>query len=208
MTGTTLDYSKHCKLPFGTYAQTHEEHSPTNLQAAQSVGAICLGLTGNLQGSHKFLKLCSGKRITHQSWTKLPMPQEVIDCVSQLGKANDQVELFTFFDCKGNPISDSSQIPEDITGVDPQTPDDFSEQPEAIDEVQQPELQDDLPVEDHSTFMFFHHVDSTQLHRFIMPPHTFEFQLVKKILSQCAHEDEKDTHVPPFEMSLCMTQQC
>ena len=40
------------------------------------------------------------------------------------------------------------------------------------------------------------------------PPHTFEFQLVKKILSQCIHESGKDTLVPTFEMSLHMTQQC
>jgi hypothetical protein len=25
MTGTTLDYKKHCKLPFGVYVETHED---------------------------------------------------------------------------------------------------------------------------------------------------------------------------------------
>ena len=55
------------------------------------------------------------------------MPQEVIDCVNQLGKVNGQVELFTFFDHKGNPIGDGSQIPKDITGVDVKTPDDSDE---------------------------------------------------------------------------------
>ena len=54
MTGTSIDFHKHCELPFSAYVQTHEEPSPTNTQAPQSVGAICLGPIGNLQGSYKF----------------------------------------------------------------------------------------------------------------------------------------------------------
>ena len=56
--------------------------------------------------------------------------------------------------------------------------------------------------------MLFYLFCSTLLHEFIMPPQTFEFQLVKKILSQCVRESGKDTHVPPFETSLHTTQQC
>jgi hypothetical protein len=28
MTGTALDYIKYCKIPFGVYAETHEERNP------------------------------------------------------------------------------------------------------------------------------------------------------------------------------------
>jgi hypothetical protein len=81
MTGIQFDNNKHCKLQFGSYIQAHREPDPTNTQAAHTVGAICLGSTGNIQGSsNKFLNLTrTGKRITCRTWMSLPMPQEVID---------------------------------------------------------------------------------------------------------------------------------
>ena len=82
ITGQQLDYKKQCKLSFGSYVQTHEEPTPSNTQMARTIGAIALGPTGNLQGAYKFLNLRTGKKITRRNWTKLPMPQEVIDRVN------------------------------------------------------------------------------------------------------------------------------
>jgi hypothetical protein len=96
MTGIQFDYQKHCRLQFGSYVQAHQEPSPTNTQEARTVEAIYLGPTDNIQGSYKFLNLRTGKRITRRRWTQLPMPQEVIDCVNQLGKADGQPEVLTF----------------------------------------------------------------------------------------------------------------
>ena len=118
MTGHSIDFKKHCQLPFSTYAQTHEENNPTNSQAARTVGAINLGPNRNLQGTHKFLNLCTGKKITCQCWTELPMPKEVIDRVNQLDCSDGQVELLTFFNWKGNLIGDLPQPPDKIAGVD------------------------------------------------------------------------------------------
>ena len=101
MTGTQFDYVKHSKLPFGSYVQAHEEPSPTNTQAARTVGATCLGPTGNLQGSYKILNLRTGRLITRHTWTALPMPNKVIERVNSLGKAKGQPEFLTFFDCRG-----------------------------------------------------------------------------------------------------------
>ena len=42
MTGIKLDYSKHFRLPFGSYVQVHDEPSPTNSPTARTVGAIPL----------------------------------------------------------------------------------------------------------------------------------------------------------------------
>jgi hypothetical protein len=112
MTGIQFDYNKHCQLPFGAYVQAHQEPSPTNTQAARTVGAICLGPTGNIQGSYKFLNLRTARLITRRRWTTLPMPQEVIDRVNQLGKAEGQPELLNFYDRKGRLIGDS-----EIAGV-------------------------------------------------------------------------------------------
>jgi hypothetical protein len=96
MTGIQFDYNKHCQLPFGSYVQAHQEPNPTNTQAARTVGAICLGPASNILGSYKFLNLITSRRITCRRWTALPMPQEVIDRVNQLGKADRQPELLTY----------------------------------------------------------------------------------------------------------------
>jgi hypothetical protein len=45
MTGYTLDYAKHCRLEFGSYVQTHEEHD--NSMESCTTGAIALRPTGN-----------------------------------------------------------------------------------------------------------------------------------------------------------------
>ena len=96
MTGIKLDYSKHCRFPFGSYAQVHDEPSPTNSPTARTVGAITLGPTGNLQGGYIFLNLWTGKKITRRNWTHLPMPFEVIKRVNQIGLAQGQPKLLTF----------------------------------------------------------------------------------------------------------------
>ena len=55
ITGMEVDYTKHCKLEFGTCVQTHEEH--TNSMASRTVGAIALRPTGNEQGGYYFFSL-------------------------------------------------------------------------------------------------------------------------------------------------------
>ena len=63
MTGTQLNYATDCQLAFGAYIQAHQEPSPTNSQEARMVGAVCLGPSGNIQGSYEFLNLWTGKKI-------------------------------------------------------------------------------------------------------------------------------------------------
>ena len=69
MTGTTLDFKKHCVLPFGAYVEVHDKPTPPNGQKSRTIPAINLGPTGNLQGSHKFLSLLSRKMLKKRSWT-------------------------------------------------------------------------------------------------------------------------------------------
>ena len=101
MTRIKLDYSKHCRLPFGSYVQVHDEPSPKNSPTARTVGAITLGPTGNLQGGYKSLNLRTGKNITRRNWTHLPMPIEVIERVNKIGVAHGQPKLLTFQDRHG-----------------------------------------------------------------------------------------------------------
>ena len=59
LTGKTWSYTTHCKLEFGDYVQTHEEHD--NSMVARTIGAIALRPTGNAQRSYFFLALLLGE---------------------------------------------------------------------------------------------------------------------------------------------------
>ena len=63
MTGTTNDFKKLCKIEFEAYAKEHKKLFPHNSTQYRIEPAICLGQTGNLQGSYWFLNLCTGRRI-------------------------------------------------------------------------------------------------------------------------------------------------
>lgn len=110
LTGNKLDYNLHCQIPFGQYVQVHKENHPTNGQHSRTVGAICLGPTGNLQGRYKFMNLCTGKKILQRHWTPLSMSNKVIDHVNALGQAEGQPKLFTFYDGKGNLIGEDPAL--------------------------------------------------------------------------------------------------
>ena len=94
MTGHTLNFQRHARLELGAYVQTHEEHD--NSMGPQTLGAICLGPTGNQQGGHWFLSLTSGARIIRHRWTSLPAPREVICRVNSMGKRQDMPSTLTF----------------------------------------------------------------------------------------------------------------
>ena len=47
VTGKTLKYKTHFKIPFGDYAQVHEYEQPHNSMKEQTLGAISLGPINN-----------------------------------------------------------------------------------------------------------------------------------------------------------------
>ena len=77
ITGFKVNFLQHCKLEFGDYMQTHEEH--TNDMRLCLIGALSLYPTGNSQGGYYFYSLTMGHIITHQRYTLLPISCEVID---------------------------------------------------------------------------------------------------------------------------------
>ena len=56
MTGKSLDWKKSCKLHFGAYMQVHKDRNMTNTLEEKTQGEICLGPTGNLQGTYNLLR--------------------------------------------------------------------------------------------------------------------------------------------------------
>ena len=59
-----LDAKLHCKAPFGSYCEVHVDPEIANTMDPRTKWAICLGPTGNLQGSYKLLSLATGKKVT------------------------------------------------------------------------------------------------------------------------------------------------
>ena len=213
MTGTQFDYNKHCKWPFGAYGQAHEEPEKTNTQDERSIGAICLGPTGNLQGSYKFMSLRTGKLITRRKFTPLPMPQDVVDRVDTLGKADKQRELLTFYDRHGRPIGDMADY--ETTGVDDDE-DPTPGAPDDVETVQEPEV--DQEVDDGPLFydvegeIVPNDDESADEPRLVEPDFDNEFdpfedqqpdepfpELTKDIVKQDMPEDTMVETVPEFE---------
>jgi hypothetical protein len=119
MTGTALDFNKHCQILFGAYAEVHEDNNITNTMTERTQPAICLGPTANFQGSYKFLSLKTGKRITQKQFKELSMPDSVIKQIEAMATREKQDTVITFSNRSGNPIPDSTPTPYDI----PDTPD-------------------------------------------------------------------------------------
>ena len=126
MTGQELSYSRHVQLEFGEYVQTHEEH--TNEMMERTLSAICLGPTGNQQGSHWFLSLSTGARIVHHCWTRLPLPREAIIRVNKFGWLQNMPSTLTFADRHGHELEDRLvEIEDDDTSDAEYSPVDDSE---------------------------------------------------------------------------------
>jgi hypothetical protein len=113
MTGTALDFTKHCQIPFGAYTEVHEDMDKTNTMDERTQPAICLGPTANFQGSYTFLSLRTGKRITRKQFTELPMPELVVKRVEAMALREKQNKTITFSDRSGNIINDVSDNPDD-----------------------------------------------------------------------------------------------
>jgi hypothetical protein len=115
ITGQEIDYTKHCRVQFGQYVQTHEKHN--NTMTPRTNGALALRPTGNKQGGHYFYSLMSGRRLHRTHWTELPMPTEVKDRVHNLALRANAHRGLTFTDSDGNDLD--ALYPEEDDTDDP-----------------------------------------------------------------------------------------
>jgi hypothetical protein len=116
-----LDFAKHCKSPFGTYCEVHDDQVPTNTMVTHSTPAIVLSPTGNLQGTCKFLSLATGKKVKRRAFTPYPMPDSVIKKVEAYGTSTALPGIFDFADRNGilfkwNEVVD--EFPEGIVDIE------------------------------------------------------------------------------------------
>jgi hypothetical protein len=117
MTGQEINYSHHCRIETGAYAQVHEEH--TNNMAPRTVGAIALRPTGNAQGTYYFFSLNTGRRLNRSHWTEVPMPQEVVSRVHSMARRGRTAGTLIFADRLGNPLEDDDAGSNDDSDYDP-----------------------------------------------------------------------------------------
>ena len=83
-----LNVKHHCKAMFGSYCEVHKENTPTNSMKSFGIPAICLGPTGNIQGTYSFLNLATGLVNKRRQFTELPAPDSVIKRVATLAQKN------------------------------------------------------------------------------------------------------------------------
>jgi len=83
-----LNFKNHYRAPFGSY-EVHEDNSPTNSTKSRGLPDICLGPTGNIQGTYSFLNLSTGLVIKRRWFTELPAPDSVIKRVATLAEKSN-----------------------------------------------------------------------------------------------------------------------
>ncbi len=146
---TRLKYKQHCRAPFGSYCKVHEDNDPTNSMAPRTTPAICVGPTGNLQGSYFFFSLVTGQIIRRCLWSELPVPDAVIEHVAHFAQKSGSPPGLVFSDrCRQEyPWSDN-----DIVG---------SEDPPA---ALYPDIRADIPgvqLNREPSSLSFHNTDIT-----------------------------------------------
>jgi len=133
ITGVQLDHNKHCKLEFGEYVQVHEENNPTNSMQPRATGAIALGSTYNLQTGYKFMSLNTGRVLHRCAFTPIPLTQDVVTRVEDLGRREGRPTKITFQDRNG--LYDEQDNLSD------------EEEEEEEDELDEVEPMDDEPIQ-------------------------------------------------------------
>jgi hypothetical protein len=96
-----LDAKMHCKVPFGAYCEVHVNPDITNTMEPRTKWGKCLGPTGIMQGSYKFLSLSTGKKVTRRKFTEMPMTASVIKMIDSLGKKERCKNGLSFKNRKG-----------------------------------------------------------------------------------------------------------
>ena len=61
VTPMKISFLKHCRVPFGTYCEVHDEPAITNTIKARTHEGIAMVPKGNFQGSHKFFASIKGR---------------------------------------------------------------------------------------------------------------------------------------------------
>ena len=93
------------KARFGAYCEVSDDSDITNTQDDRSTPSMCLGPTGNFQGTYKFFNLLTGDVIKRRNFTVLPYPNRMIKKINEWGAKNKLEAKLTFHDRNNKPFS-------------------------------------------------------------------------------------------------------
>ena len=107
-----IDYND-LKYEFGEYVQIHITEKVTNTMKSRTIGAIVLG-PRNIQGQYNFMSLETGEQRDGRVVARLPITQEVINRVEELGLNQGQPfrasKMLKYEWRPGRPITDEDAI--------------------------------------------------------------------------------------------------
>ncbi len=96
-----LDAKLHCRAPFRLYCEVHVDPEITNTMDPRTKWAVCLGPTGNLQGSYKCLSLAMGKKVTRIKFTEMLITESIIEQVEKMAVKDGATKGLSFKSRKG-----------------------------------------------------------------------------------------------------------
>ena len=141
-------------LPFGQYCQVYEDPDPPNTTAPRTLGAIALHPTGNAQGSHYFMSLRTGQRISRQQWDILPITPSVVRRVEAIAEAESQPLVpsdgLAFLRVDGTEFGNNNETSPTAQPHDDSQDDKTEERIEAA-ETEEHAMTDDVKTEQHDT---------------------------------------------------------
>jgi hypothetical protein len=100
--GTTVSQRLHCRLPFSSYAEVHDNPSLLNLtNVNRTTPALCLGPTGNERGTYWFFSLMTGAVLRRYQWEELPITPTVVNRVHEMALYDNQADGLALHDRTG-----------------------------------------------------------------------------------------------------------
>jgi hypothetical protein len=139
-----LTFEQHCRVPFGSYCEVHDDPTTTNDSSSRTTPAIALGPTGNAQGTYKFFSLATGKKIKRRTWTRLPMPNSIIAKIHRYASRDGNLGNLAFANRHGDLFAWNEDVDNDMgENLVVEEPSPFPDIPAEFPGV---ELERDIPV--------------------------------------------------------------
>jgi hypothetical protein len=144
-----LDYNKQCNIPLFSYVQGHDEPNPSNTLKARTLDCLYLRPLFNAQGGHELYHIPTKRIITRRKVTMIPMPQQVIDHINELGAAEGMSGL-KVTNRKGEVVFDSTVLAgvDDEEGDTPETETEETDETTAEREEEEYHEQEDIDPND------------------------------------------------------------
>ena len=108
-TGIRVDFKRDCKLGYGEDVQVYADEDITNTMKPRTLGAICVGVSGNLQGTYLFLSLATWKILKRRQWVEMPIPQDVINLINNRAEKVRGVSITSEMRMGGSTIGEESE---------------------------------------------------------------------------------------------------